>query len=87
MSVRGWAALSGVSLLTDWSLGLCLQTDPEVFFPTMGRVPNEAKRVCARCEIRLDCLEEALEIGDVFGVWGGTTQKERAKIRRDRSAT
>lgn len=58
---------------------------PEVFFPSKGASPKAAKAICAGCDIRDKCLEEALSGPfDLSGVWGGTTEEERRKIRRGR---
>jgi WhiB family redox-sensing transcriptional regulator len=43
-----------------------------------------AKDVCARCDVREQCLEFALEHREVHGVWGGTSVHQRRDIRRDR---
>ena len=43
-----------------WFEGLCAQTDPELFFPEKGGSVREAKRVCAACPVRAQCLEHAL---------------------------
>ncbi|MHB1432281.1 MAG: WhiB family transcriptional regulator [Streptosporangiaceae bacterium] len=77
--------------LADWrSQGACLRADPELFFPLSERGPAStqiarAKRICAGCRVRLACLEFALASGEAHGVWGGTSEDERARIRaRDR---
>jgi WhiB family redox-sensing transcriptional regulator len=67
--------------------GLCAQTDPEAFFPVKGQPATEAKRVCASCEVKAECLEWALEYRQTFGVWGGLTPTERKKLQRKRSAS
>jgi WhiB family redox-sensing transcriptional regulator len=57
---------------------LCAETDPDVFFPEIGGSPRQAKSVCAQCPVRLPCLQWALDQPDpVYGVWGGTTERER----------
>lgn len=67
----------------DWRLlGLCAQTDPEAFFPDQGGSVREAKAVCARCEVRAQCLAYALEHDERFGVWGGLSERERRALRR-----
>ena len=61
---------------------LCLQTDPEIFFPELGQNPNAAKRVCAVCPVRAACLADAIEQREPHGVRGGMTPNERkAHIR------
>src|ERR1035438_3986155 len=61
---------------------LCAQTDPEAFFPEKGGSTREAKRVCRSCEVRAECLEYALENDERFGIWGGLSERERRKVKR-----
>jgi WhiB family redox-sensing transcriptional regulator len=61
---------------------LCAQTDPEAFFPEKGGSTREAKRVCSRCEVRLECLEYALGHDERFGIWGGLSERERRRLKR-----
>ncbi|TDE96127.1 WhiB family transcriptional regulator [Occultella glacieicola] len=61
---------------------LCAQTDPEAFFPEKGGSTREAKRVCVSCEVRVECLEYALEHDERFGIWGGLSERERRKLKR-----
>lgn len=65
----------------DWrARGLCAQTSPEAFFPEKGTSSRDAKRVCASCEVRAECLEYALANEERFGVWGGLSERERRKL-------
>ena len=69
----------------SWRLdGLCAETDPEAFFPEKGGSTREAKRVCAGCPVRLQCLEFALQGDERFGIWGGLSERERRRIRLQR---
>ena len=61
---------------------LCAQTDPEAFFPEKGGSTREAKKICASCEVRSQCLEYALENDERFGIWGGLSERERRKLRK-----
>jgi len=61
---------------------LCAQTDPEAFFPEKGGSTREAKKVCTGCEVRMECLEYALELDERFGIWGGLSERERRKLKR-----
>jgi WhiB family transcriptional regulator, redox-sensing transcriptional regulator len=76
----------------DWrSLSACRAEDPELFFPLSASGPGVAqlamaKAVCARCLVRADCLEFALSTGQVYGVWGGTSEEERTRIWRVRAS-
>ena len=65
---------------------LCAQTDPEVFFPEVGESVEPAKRVCRRCDVRVQCLDWALQHGERYGVWGGTSERERRALRREEAA-
>jgi len=58
-------------------LARCAETDPEIFFPEKGESVRPAKRVCAGCEVRAECLQDALDRGERFGVWGGLSERER----------
>ena len=40
-----------------------------------------AKAICRRCPVAADCLAEAMANPSIVGVWGGTTENQRAKIR------
>ncbi len=79
----------------DWrSLGACRHEDPELFFPIVGSGPGlsqiglsqigRAKAVCARCQVRAECLSFAMETVQDHGVWGGTSEEERRAMRRSR---
>jgi len=63
----------------------CLGVDPDLFFPERGASTREAKEVCRGCVVRDDCLEYALANGEKFGIWGGMSERERRRIRRQRA--
>ncbi len=63
----------------------CLGVDPDLFFPERGASTKEAKQVCQGCVVREDCLEYALANGEKFGIWGGLSERERRRIRRQRA--
>ncbi len=59
----------------------CRDADLDVFFDTV-RNPDtlaDAKRICKRCPVRDDCLDYALATDQTDGIWGGTTDRERAR--------
>lgn len=65
----------------------CRDTDPELFFPLGTTGPaldqlEEAKAVCRGCPAQAPCLEFALATNQEAGVWGGTSEEERRKLRR-----
>lgn len=68
----------------DWADdALCAQTDPERFFPEKGGSTADAKKVCLACDVRDACLQYALDNDERFGIWGGLSERERRKIKRD----
>jgi WhiB family redox-sensing transcriptional regulator len=70
----------------DWTEGLCSETDPDIFFPEKGEHTSShaAKRVCASCPLVVPCLTGALERNEEFGIWGGSSYKNRQNIRKGR---
>lgn len=60
----------------------CLDADPEAFFPEKGGSTREAKRICATCPVRSECLDHALENDERFGIWGGLSERERRRAKR-----
>lgn len=66
----------------------CIGVDPSVMFPPKGRgTADEAKAICAQCDVRAECLEFALAFPqqmDRHGVFGGKTVKERTLVRKSR---
>lgn len=65
---------------------LCAQSDPEAFFPEKGGSTRDAKKVCAECTVREQCLAYALEHHIAWGVWGGLSAKQRARLKQTRGA-
>jgi WhiB family redox-sensing transcriptional regulator len=73
----------------------CANTDPELFMPDPGGSPRKALKICngdgrlPPCEVREDCLLYALAHKERYGIWGGKTAQERARMSfpdRGRSA-
>ena len=72
-----------------WSRAACATADPDLFFPISHSGPAvrqvmRAKAICARCDIRRECLRYALSAGSIQGVWGGMTEAERRRLQRQR---
>lgn len=79
--------------LDRWRVGAaCRHVDPDLFFPVGVTGPAidhiaAAKAVCAGCAVRKPCLDYALESRQDAGVWGGLSEEERARLRRQRRLT
>lgn len=73
----------------DWvEVALCREVGSEMFFPPDDKPVardfyNNAKSVCKNCEVVIECLDYGLN--EKYGVWGGTTPTERARMREYRS--
>lgn len=68
----------------DQGLASCATSDPNAFFPERGANAAQnvlPKRICRACPYVQPCLEWALENRET-GIWGGTTEADRRKIRR-----
>lgn len=62
--------------------GACIEfRDTVDFFPERGQDSRPAKAVCAACLVRSECLQYALDERIKDGVWGGTSERERRKLR------
>ncbi|HEY5685003.1 MAG TPA: WhiB family transcriptional regulator [Acidimicrobiia bacterium] len=62
----------------------CRGADADLFFPERGASTRRAKSICGACEVRTDCLEYAIVNGEKFGIWGGMSERERRRVRRER---
>lgn len=67
------------------ALANCRGLDTDLFYPDRGASTKDAKRVCFGCEVRVECLEYAIDNGDKFGIWGGMSERERREVRRERA--
>lgn len=63
-----------------------IQTGEELFFSEQPscRASRVAKWICGRCQVKAECLEYSIVNEERFGIWGGTDQRERRKLIRQR---
>lgn len=78
---------STVSLLDlderPWAAyGSCRGQDPDLFFPGPDDDPSEGLKICGGCPVREECLYWAFETRIAYGIWGGTTERERRRLLR-----
>ncbi|QRV02096.1 WhiB family transcriptional regulator [Arcanobacterium phocisimile] len=59
----------------------CADVDPDSLF-VRGAAQRQVRNVCFSCQVRLECLADALDSNASFGVWGGLTERERRAILR-----
>ena len=74
--VRGWRR---------WAA--CRGLPTALFYPPPDAPAREALAVCARCPVRAACEQHAATAGEEYGIWGGRTETERARIARRADST
>ena len=78
----------------EWQLdAACAGMDVSQFYGpdnergmAVARRERQAKAICARCPVIAECLKQALDTNEPYGVWGGMTADERACTPRGRKA-
>jgi Transcription factor WhiB. len=87
---RAATALRPIIEAWEWqTVGLCRDRSTTQFFhpdDDLGRISRRlreaaAKRLCLTCPVRAQCATHALTVGEEYGVWGGFTETERARLR------
>lgn len=61
----------------------CRGADVELFFAVEEEQQKEALEFCARCDVRTECLEYAIENREMYGIWGGMLESDRRAFIRD----
>jgi WhiB family redox-sensing transcriptional regulator len=62
----------------------CRDEGSDSFIVGIGGNYGRAKELRASCTVRTECLEVALTHAELVGVWGGTTEKDRVRMRANR---
>ena len=96
-ALKRWSTVSGLELRRTsvvsvkeivWrELGACRGLEAAMFYPDDDDLAVEAKSVCAGCDVRIACLEHALQAREKAGIWGGATERERRRMIRQRRRT
>lgn len=64
----------------------CREVGGDWWFPDKNGNLTElkmARTICVSCIHRTECAEWGI-VNESFGIWGGTTEQERAALRRQR---
>jgi len=61
----------------------CIDTAVD-FFPARGESLAAARAICRACPVADQCLDYALDHGIKHGVWGGTSERDRRTLRKNR---
>jgi len=83
-------ALKPVADNWEWQFdGACVDKDPESFFlePNMRGKEKRTREVnaiaiCNTCPVKQKCLDHALNVPEIYGVWGGMTEEQRHILAR-----
>ena len=70
---------------TRQALCVTRPVDPDWFHPGKRTRPRDVKAalaLCTECPVRSACLQNALDHRDPWGIWGGTTEDQRATMLR-----
>ncbi len=62
----------------------CTGANANLFFPERGASTGKAKLICRECRVRPECLEFAISTREKFGIWGGMSERERRRVRKER---
>jgi WhiB family redox-sensing transcriptional regulator len=75
-----------VHTLDNWrTRAACRGPETALFFPPATSERREdrdarerrAKSICRGCPVRTECLDHALRVGEMHGIWGGLNELER----------
>lgn len=82
-----------VNNTTEWKWdAACTGMGPDLFFLEPSQTLEnkqrlaEARQVCARCMVRIDCLNYAMDNQIGTGIWAGTTPMQRKQLRHERAS-
>lgn len=67
----------------DWRQdAACRSEDPDLMYPNPTDVLGiaDAKQVCRTCPVLWDCRGWALQLPELYGVWGGLSEADRDQL-------
>ena len=66
----------------NWMDNAACKGNQDPFFDEVRMtIVREARKICAGCSVKMQCLSHAI-LNKEVGVWAGTTTNERARIIR-----
>ncbi len=85
-----WPGAGPLELGVVWGWRMaaaCGRVDSALFFgperelPTARRLrERQAKEICASCPVAVPCRTHALARRELYGIWGGLSERDRAAI-------
>lgn len=82
-----WVNPENLGVEENWEVeGLCRTGgyDPDLWFPspTETSLVRLAQKVCYRCPVIMECRSMAVARGERNGIWGGLTEAQRKRMRK-----
>ena len=69
----------------DWQEdAACRGADIDIFFSLDEDDQRQALELCQACPVREQCLRDAIEHREMYGIWGGMQESDRRSIIRER---
>ena len=66
----------------------CRGMDTSLFYPSRGANKDvvASRKICNACQVQEECLDYALSLveREDYGVWGGTSGRQRRAIREEK---
>lgn len=69
----------------SWENQALCKGKTKTMFPSNGRGVEIARKICAHCSVQGPCIEKALANRENFGMWGGSSERERRRILKLRA--
>lgn len=65
-----------------WERAACKGMDTALWYPQRGDTHGHARSICEQCPVQEQCRQEAFDRHETFGIWGGTSERQRKKQRK-----
>jgi len=64
----------------DWKKSALCRTKTGLdFFAETTSGIRKAKSFCKKCPVAAECFKEAISSSEIYGIWGGISQRERRR--------
>jgi WhiB family redox-sensing transcriptional regulator len=74
------------ALTWEWRERAVCKGETDAFFSRSHQSLARARALCCECPVRDECLDAALADPGLEGLWGGTIEAERRRLRKSRVA-
>jgi hypothetical protein len=66
---------------TNYYGAVCVTVDPDAWYPQVGEPGTQARSICRTCPAQVECLQDAVEMNEIYGIWGGLSPRPRRAVR------